>query len=232
MPVRAPSFREYLRRREKAINLEEPPEQEEQTRNLFNEKTFYQAFVKDMLEAEKEVIIYSPFVTKFRSVFFKQTLTKLKRRNVNVFIFTRPLEEHDLLMRSEISCALRDYEELGVCICYLEGLIHEKMAVIDREILWEGSLNILSQRKSREIMSRTSNKDTTMQIMSYLGLNKKLAENYKLQYEKLCQNLIDNSKLDSKLKIRIFLLGLAVPAIILWMIYFIKSMIFLCRFFN
>jgi hypothetical protein len=65
-----------------------------------------------MLEAEKEVIIYCPFISKFRSDFFRQTLLKLRKKNVDVFIFTRPLEEHECLMRSEISCALKDYEEL------------------------------------------------------------------------------------------------------------------------
>ena len=230
MPVQAPSFREYLKRREEAIDSEKPEEQEQQTRKLFNEKTFYRAFVDDLLNAKEEIVIYSPFVTKFRSDFFRQTFTKLKRRNINVFIFTRPLEEHDLLMRSEITCALKEYEELGVCIVYLEGFIHEKAAMIDREILWEGSLNILSQRKSREIMTRTSDKEITTQIMSYLGLDKKLAEGYKLRYEKICGNLVFDSKQILRLKIRIFFLGLTIPVIIWWIIFLIRSMTFLFRF--
>lgn len=228
MSVQTPSFREYLRRREVAIDSENP--QEQKTRNLYNEKTFYRAFVDDLLNAKEEIIIYSPFVTKFRSDFFRQTFMKFKRRNINVFIFTRPLEEHDLLMRSEITCALKEYEELGVCIIYLEGFIHEKAAMIDREILWEGSLNILSQRKSREIMTRMSDKETTTQIMSYLGLDKKLAEGYKLRYEKLCGRLVFDSKQILRLKIRIFLLGLTIPVIIWWIIFLIRSMIFLFRF--
>ena len=230
MPVQAPSFREYLKRREEAIDSEKPEEQEQQTRKLFNEKTFYRAFVDDLLNAKEEIVIYCPFVTKFRSDFFRQTFTKLKRRNINVFIFTRPLEEHDLLMRSEITCALKEYEELGVCIVYLEGFIHEKAAMIDREILWEGSLNILSQRKSREIMTRTSDKEITTQIMSYLGLDKKLAEGYKLRYEKICGNLVFDSKQILRLKIRIFFLGLTIPVIIWWIIFLIRSMTFLFRF--
>jgi len=228
MPVQTPSFREYLRRREAVLVSDEP--EEKQARNLFNEKTFYRAFVDDLLNAKEEIVIYCPFVTKFRSDFFRQTFTKLRRRNMNVFIFTRPLEEHDLLMRSEITCALKEYEELGVCIIYLEGFIHEKTAMIDREILWEGSLNILSQRKSREIMTRTSDKEITTQIMSYLGLDKKLAEGYKLRYEKICGNLVFDSKQILRLKIRIFFLGLTIPVIIWWIIFLIRSMTFLFRF--
>ena len=192
--------------------------------NLFNEQTFYKAFVQDMLKAENEVIIYSPFISKFRSDFFRETMTKLKKRNINVFIFTRPLEEHNLVMRSEITCALNDYKEFGADIFCLPGLIHEKVAIIDREILWEGSLNILSQRSSKEMMRRTTDKDSTMQVLTYLGLNKSLIEVYKEKYDILCRNLINGSKENLKKKLSIFLLGLMIPVTIWWLSFVLKSM--------
>ncbi|MDO8513091.1 MAG: hypothetical protein Q7S37_01170 [bacterium] len=179
--------------------------------DLFNEKTFYRAFIRDILEAKKEIVIYSPFVTKFRSEFFRKTLETLKRRNIALFIFTRPLEEHEYLMRAEIKCALKDYEEMGACIFYLQGSIHEKVAIIDRAILWEGSLNILSQRESKEMMKRMANEDMAMQVMSYLGLNEKLAEGYKFQYERLYRSLVENSRFNFKVKIKEFLTEIAVP---------------------
>ena len=122
MLTQTPALRQHFINNQNAIDAEKLHEL--QKCHLFNEKTFYHAFVKDMLAAKKEIIIYSPFVTKFRSEFFKSTLLELRRRNIPVFIFTRPLEEHDYLMRSEIKCALKDYEELGVCIVYTSGLIH------------------------------------------------------------------------------------------------------------
>lgn len=223
------AFREYLTNRQNTINSEKS--QELQNSDLFNEKTFYRAFISDMLEAKKEIIIYSPFVTKFRTDFFKQTIAKLRKRNIEIFIFTRPIQEYDSLFQPQIQVALDRYEEQGVSVFYLEGSIHEKVAVIDREILWEGSLNILSQRASREIMRRTADENSAMQIIAYLNLKKKLAEGYKLRYEKLCRNLIINSRQNYKMKICMFLLGLTIPIIIWWMFHFIKSMIFLLRFF-
>ena len=123
--MQAPSqaFRAYLRRRDDAIESEELQEKQEASR-LFNEKTFYRAFVQDMLKAEKEVIICSPFVTKFRSEFFKKTLEKLRRRNIEVFIFTRPIEEYDILQRAQAESAINDYKEFGVNIFCPQGNIH------------------------------------------------------------------------------------------------------------
>ncbi len=137
MLIQSPAYRNHLRNLQNEADAEKLHDLRKI--NLFNEKTFYRAFVRDMLEAKKEIIIYCPFVTKFRSEFFRKTLEILKRRNIAVFIFTRSIEDHDYFMRAEIKCALKDYEELGACINYLPGLIHEKMAIIDREILCFGS---------------------------------------------------------------------------------------------
>lgn len=230
MPVQTPSFREYLRRREATIKSKEPQEEQvQQINTLFNEKTFYRAFTDDMLKAKEEVIICSPFVTKFRSEFFKKILQRLRHRNIEVFIFTRPIEEYDLLQRAQAESAINDYKELEVNIFCPQGNIHEKVAIIDREILWEGSLNILSQRESREMMRRITDEDAAKQVMSYLELNEELAAAYKLKYDKLCRNLINDKKQNFKLKMQMFLLGLVTPVIIWCIHYFIKSMIFLLQ---
>lgn len=215
-----PSFKDYLKHRDAMIEAEK--EKEKGTArtipSLHNEKTFYKAFVEDMLKADKEVIIYSPFISKFRSDFFADTFKKLRRRNIVVFIFTRPIGEHEYFMQSEIKCVLKEYEEMGACIFYLRGSIHEKVAIIDRKILWEGSLNILSQRNSREMMRRIFDEDSTKQVMSHLGLNKKLAEGYKDKYERMYRSLVINSRENNKLKIRAFMTGFVIPIISWWFV--------------
>ena len=214
---RTQALRQYLTRRQETIDSESPSKT--QNLNLFNEKTFYRAFIKDMLNAKKEVIIYSPFVSKFRTDFFKSTIEKLRHRNIEIFIFTRPIGEHDSALQPQIECALKRYEELGVSIFYLEGSIHEKLAIIDREILWEGSLNILSQRTSHEMMRRTEEGKSATQVMNYLGLNIKLAEDYKIKYERLRQSLMSSSKQNLKMAKVLLLAGLT-PILIWLFIYF------------
>lgn len=224
MPIQSPAYKNHLRNLQNEVDADKL--HKIQKGNLFNEKTFYPTFIKDMLGAKKEIVIYSPFVSKFRSEFFKRTLVELRRRNIPVFIFTRPLEEHDYLMRAEISCALKDYEESGAQITYLSGFVHEKLAIIDREILWEGSLNILSQRESREIMRRISDETSAQEILSYLGLDKKLAEGYKFQYERLYHNMAKNLRENKLAKIKLFFSGVVAPFII-WFLFSIPKVIIL-----
>jgi phosphatidylserine/phosphatidylglycerophosphate/cardiolipin synthase-like enzyme len=200
MSVMSPSYKRHLENMQNEFDAEKY--RESRMLDLYNERTFYPAFVRDMLKAEKEVVIYCPFISKYRSEFFKGTLEKLRHRNVAVFIFTRPLEEHELLTRNEIKAALAGYEELGACIVQLPGFIHAKAAIIDREIVWDGSLNILSQRLSKESMRRAQDKDIATQMIDHLGLNRKIAEGYKYQYERLYRGLVEKSKFKVALKIR------------------------------
>ena len=212
MLPQSPAYRNHLR------NLQNESDAQKlkklQSNNLYNEKTFYHAFTKDVLVAKKEVVIYSPFISKFRSEFFKRTFSELRRKNIPVFIFTRPLEEHEYFARAEIACALKDYEEMGANITYLKGYVHQKLAVIDREILWEGSLNILSQRESKELMKRISDETSAKEIMSYLELDKKLAEAYKFQYERMYHNMAKNLEESKLFKIKLFFSGVLFPFLV------------------
>ena len=62
--------------------------------------------------------------------------------------------------------------KLGVKVLPFVGKIHRKIAIIDRKILWEGSLNILSQNDSREIMRRFDGASSAQQMMTFLKLDK------------------------------------------------------------
>ena len=158
---------------------------------LHNDQTFYRSFLKDLRAAKREVVICSPFITKYRFLFFQKTLRELKRRNVTVFIFTRAIADQEFGRRREVRSTLDDFEATGAIIIQLPGAVHEKIAIIDREILWEGSLNILSQRESRELMRRTISGSAALQVMAYLQITSTVTDGYRLRSELLCHSLVD-----------------------------------------
>lgn len=212
MKTLSPSLKRHLENRQNEIDAEKY--RESRKLDLYDEKSFYKSFSRDLLSAEKEVVIYSPFISKYRSEYFSRIFKRLKYRNIAVFIFTRSIEDHELIVRSEIKAALKDYEELGACIIPLPGLVHAKTAIIDRRILWDGSLNILSQRESREMMRRTEDEEMAKQVMDHLGLGKKLAEGYKYQYERLYRSLVNRRKFGFRPRLKIKVPKIAVPKFI------------------
>ena len=140
--------------------------------SLFDEKTFYQTFLDDLKNCRKEVIIESPFITSSRMKTFDRVFQNLLEKSVKIYIITRDPSEHDGGYEVQSEEAVRWCEEIGIQVLLCKGNHHRKLAILDRKILWEGSLNILSQVKSREIMRRIDSEDTTMETFEFLKLGK------------------------------------------------------------
>lgn len=141
---------------------------------LHDETTFYDAFLKDLKKAKEEVIIESPYVTCKRMDLLESIFQKLIKRGVRVYIITRNPKEHDANLARQAELEISIFEEIGVQVLLCAGNHHRKLAMIDREILWEGSLNILSQGWSREIMRRIESEQLTIQMFKFLELEKVL----------------------------------------------------------
>jgi phosphatidylserine/phosphatidylglycerophosphate/cardiolipin synthase-like enzyme len=138
---------------------------------IFDEDTFYRVFMKDLNSCQSEVIIESPFVTNRRVAMLLPIFRKLKARRVKVIINTRYPDEHDNYLRNESLSAIALLQGIGVQVIYTESH-HRKIAILDRNILWEGSLNILSQNNSREIMRRTESTALAWQVVRFTELDK------------------------------------------------------------
>lgn len=138
---------------------------------LFNEDTFYDAFVKDLNKCLHEAIIESPFVTRRRLMIILPVLEKLKKRGVRLIINTRdPRECEDEYWRNEAMDAIATLQHAGIHVLYTAGH-HRKLAILDRAILWEGSLNILSQGRSSEVMRRTESTSLAWQMARFVQLD-------------------------------------------------------------
>lgn len=139
---------------------------------LHNEKTFYQSFLSDLENCRDEVIIESPFITTERTSLIIPIFERLLDKGVKIYVLTRDPKEHTESMEVQSEEAIRTFEILGVQTLICVGNHHRKLAILDRKILWEGSLNILSQTNSREIMRRIDNEVFAMEMFNFLKLSR------------------------------------------------------------
>lgn len=136
---------------------------------LFDNNTFYKAFERDLKCARQLVVIESPFITRRRMEQLLPLLTKLRRKGVQVVVNTRNPEEHNEEYAIQAEDGIAAMQDIGIKVLYTVKH-HRKLAIVDEEILWEGSLNILSQGDSCEIMRRTSSSQLVEQMMRFFGL--------------------------------------------------------------
>jgi phosphatidylserine/phosphatidylglycerophosphate/cardiolipin synthase-like enzyme len=138
---------------------------------LYNEKTFYEQFIKDLVRADHKVIIESPFITTSRMELLYPVFVRLLARQIMVYLITRdPVGHDDEFMRDQSTNEILQCKELGLNVSLLKGHHHRKLAIIDSDILWEGSLNILSFSNSREIMRRIEGEKHVREMQNFLKL--------------------------------------------------------------
>lgn len=138
--------------------------------SLYDQDTFYRPFERDLARARVCVIIESPFITTKRISRLLPIITKLCNRGVKVIINTKPLDEHDLQYQDQVLVVVEMMQNMGVRVLFTKGH-HRKIAIID-DILYEGSLNILSQNDSCELMRRIDNASSVREMLRFIRLEK------------------------------------------------------------
>jgi hypothetical protein len=133
---------------------------------LTNEDTFWEYFIADLKAAKEEIFIVSPYVYPKRLEQIIEHLVDAQNRSVKVrLVISREpqgKEAHYEKIRTDL--AAHGFEVHAV------GGIHQKVAIIDGCISWEGSLNILSHWGKRESMRRLPGVQVAQDILHNLHL--------------------------------------------------------------
>lgn len=140
--------------------------------SLFDERTFYKSFLSDLAHCNREIIIESPYITAERAEIFIPVFERLLNKQVKIYIFTRDPKEHSEVLEVQSEQVISKFERMGVQVLLCTGNHHRKLAVLDKRILWEGSLNILSQTHSREIMRRIEGEEYAIEMFNFLNFSK------------------------------------------------------------
>jgi len=144
---------------------------------LYDQNTFYKAFEHDLKRCKRELIIESPFITARRMNALSLLFARLRRRGVNIVINTRNPAEHDGSYYYQVLDEITAMQDLGITVLYTVGH-HRKLVIIDGEMFYEGSLNILSYSDSCEIMRRIVSSSETEMLIKFIGIKKNVRCKY------------------------------------------------------
>lgn len=141
---------------------------------LYDNRTFYDAFARDLRSCREEAVIESPFIAGNRVASLLPIFAKMRSRNIRIVVNTRHPSEHEAPYDLQAQEAITRMQDMGIEIFYTGGH-HRKLAIFDKKILWEGSLNILSQHNSCEVMRRISSSRISQQMIRFTGLDRFLS---------------------------------------------------------
>jgi phosphatidylserine/phosphatidylglycerophosphate/cardiolipin synthase-like enzyme len=128
----------------------------ESTDIIFDNTTFLPVYKNDLLNAAREILIVSPFVTKRRVSQMLPFLVAAQDRKVRTVVVTRPAADFREKDRPALEETLTLLYAAGVHVAYKSN-IHQKFAVFDQSIIWYGSINLLSFGRAEESIMRLEN---------------------------------------------------------------------------
>lgn len=120
---------------------------------IFDNSNFLPVYINDILTAQREILIVSPFVTRKRAMQMIQHLEIALRNGTRVVVVTRDVMEYGGKDQAALQGIIARLQDAGVKIIFRPN-IHQKFAVMDQKIVWYGSINLLSFGSAEESIMR------------------------------------------------------------------------------
>jgi len=120
---------------------------------IFDKSNFLPVYSNDIVNAAREILIISPFVTRKRSLQMMQNLEVALGNKVKVIVVTRPAEDFNGKDMTTLRETLDILKGAGVSIVFKSN-IHQKFTVMDQRIVWYESINLLSFGSAEESIMR------------------------------------------------------------------------------
>jgi hypothetical protein len=136
------------------------------SQQMFECKDWNEQFLKDLTQAKRKVVIFSPFLSEEGVGNLVDTFRSFIDKRVGVYVVTRPVIE-----RKKKLIDLQKYlEELGVKLIYREKL-YEKVIFIDNKVCWLSNFDILSQNGGFEFIFSIRTKEVIARLYQFFGVS-------------------------------------------------------------
>lgn len=134
------------------------------------EEDFYDLFLRDIRSFEERIVIYSPFMTENRISILLPSFVDAISLGKSIIVVTKPPSDRGKAESEHYKKCEKILKEVGVSIIHKKGM-HEKLILIDSNVVWIGSLNVLSFTGSTgEIMQRHDDKSLTVEYEKLLTI--------------------------------------------------------------
>lgn len=137
------------------------PQPIEEVHSIFDNTNFFPIYSADILSAQSEILIVSPFLTKRRIM---SAINYLTTANAKVTVITKPPENYAEKDKPKIEDCIELLTQHGITV-KTKDRIHQKFAIMDQRIVWYGSINLLSYGTSEESIMRIESLDIAVELL-------------------------------------------------------------------
>jgi hypothetical protein len=135
---------------------------------IFDNTNFLPVYHHDLLNAAREAVIVSPFVTRRRTLQMLAHLEAVVAKKGSVVVVTRPITAYKDKDRPALEETFVSLKKTGVRLVF-KANIHQKFTVIDRKTVWYGSINLLNYGGAQESIMRLASPNIAQELIKTLG---------------------------------------------------------------
>jgi superfamily II DNA or RNA helicase len=137
----------------------------EKTGCIFDSHNFISEFERDIQSAKHEIFICSPYLSKTRTAQMMARLSFAQLNGVRITIITRQADSFRLTEQPNMLAIMQLISDSGITVISKPN-IHQKFAVIDQNIIWYGSINLLSYGSAEESIVRFENSEIASELLA------------------------------------------------------------------
>ena len=141
------------------------------TMDICKEDVFLTKLISDIQSVKGKIIIYSPFMTEKALSPLLPYLKDTINRNCIIVVITKTVDEVSAGIREQKRKCELELTQTGIQVIHKKGM-HEKIIFIDDDIVWIGSLNVLSfGGTSKEVMCKIISKEGAKEFAEIFDLH-------------------------------------------------------------
>ncbi|NLB40826.1 MAG: hypothetical protein GX815_00925 [Clostridiales bacterium] len=136
----------------------------QKTNAIFDAETYNTVYATDLFQANSEIVISSPGInaTKVRQLIL--AVSSKLAQGVKVSVITIPSSEYPDNRIEPTKRLIDELRQSGIYVKHAPGT-HEHFAVVDKEVVWYGSMNMLSREKTDDNLIRERCKEIAEELL-------------------------------------------------------------------
>ncbi len=130
---------------------------------IFGMDTYEEVFERDLMEANKEIIVSSPGLNHAKVNAFINIVKRRQEAGLKVTVVTLEPDGYPEEKVEDTKKLVQALESSAIKV-RLQDHMHEHFAIIDDEIVWYGSMNLLSRAKEDDSLIRVKSKEVAQEL--------------------------------------------------------------------
>ena len=141
-------------------------DKQEITNSIFDSLSYFDIFEKDVNSAADSIVISSPSFSYKKVNWLCSESDHLLQRGVSIVVLTVALEDYPEDGREQHSAHIQRMESSGIKVTKLNKY-RERFAVVDRSLVWYGSMALLSNEKDDDSLMRINNPAIAEELLEF-----------------------------------------------------------------